>query len=121
MILLLAACFGTSYDEEDISAALADAFCTRQKDCARGTYEAIYFGDADCRRQNGVSYDALVEGFGACDYHIDEAEEAVDRLYDLDCGAFFDGAYIADYSEIWTGCVGGGGGGGPTASGATGT
>jgi hypothetical protein len=107
---LLVGCLGgASFAEEDIAATYADMWCRRLKECARGDYDAIYFGAADCRRQNEVVYDALVASFEECEYHEDEAEEAYDRLGHLSCGDFHDGAYVSDYAEIWTGCPAGAG------------
>lgn len=122
IVPFLLACFGAPrFGEADIADTLADAYCERLKECARGEYEAIYFGRADCERQNAVVYDALVASFDDCDYDEAEAEEAWIRLGELSCGDFHDGAYVADYAEIWTGCPAGGGpGGGPTDTGGSG-
>ncbi len=109
-LLLWAACgLGGGFAEDEIAQTLASTYCSRLHDCARGDYEALYFGRNDCERQNTVVYDALVAGFAECEYSEAEAEQAVGHLDQLNCGDFHDVAYAADYAEIWTSCPAGGG------------
>jgi hypothetical protein len=107
----LVGCGGT--DEERFAQAFSGALCDQLARCAKGDYQADYFGRKDCvysqeRVLLGVADERAEAG---CSFDLDEGLEAARDLRDLECGTFYEQAYLQGSFEalsgVWTGCGGG--------------
>jgi hypothetical protein len=98
---------GDTVAEDDFAATFAPLFCDREKECARGLYDSLYFDRADCIAHWELSLADQVARYGDadCDYDAKEAASAYEALAELSCDEYYEGEEVAALGQdIWPDC-----------------
>ena len=109
LVLGLVACGAPEeIPKEDFPSAGADVICDRMAECARGQYDAAFFGSADCRAEFERDLGDLVDLNDAfdCDYDPREAAAAWIETREMSCEDFYEGEYLTAAEDIWGDCGG---------------
>lgn len=99
----------TTIPKEDFPAAAADVVCARTRECARGQFDAVYFGLSDCRAEVARDLGELAARMDDldCTYDADEAAIVWTDTRDSTCEDFYEGDWLPATEDIWRDCEGG--------------
>ena len=94
-------------DEEDFASTAAPIVCDRLRECVRGDYEALFFGMKDCKDEQEVLVESLVEGAAdvGCDYEPGGASDALHEIDEMNCQDFYEGEWLASLDLVWPDCI----------------
>jgi hypothetical protein len=107
LVALLTACGPPdSIPQGEYAQRVAEVYCERTRECARGAFDANYFGMEDCeehaRRLNASVVEDLDEL--GCDYDAKKAADLWVKMHDMSCENFYEGEYLEDADEVWGDC-----------------
>ena len=93
-------------DEEDFASTAAPVICDRLRECSRGSYESAYFGWDDCKDEQEVLLEALLEAAAdvGCDFDPGGASDALHDIDDMNCQDFYENEWLASLDLIWPDC-----------------
>lgn len=98
---LLGACGGGEIEEKNFAERYASAFCSQERQCARGTWLNRYYDQADCRATWERNLEELVDLYDDldCDYSKKQAADTYDDLASMDCEEFYESYIDPDQDE----------------------
>jgi hypothetical protein len=105
LLLLVSGCFGIpdEIDQQDLPKDGAAVVCSRLRECTRGLYDSTYFGRSDCRDEEEVRIQDIVQGADGdnCAYSAAGAGDALQEIDDMSCEDFVDGEADEALFLIW--------------------
>ena len=102
-VLALLTLFGCGeLDHNDYVDARASAECKKTRICAEGYFESTYRDLDDCERERGDQIDDADDNLPrSCDYDGLEGRECVQRINNMPCEEFAEGAIGAACDLVW--------------------
>ena len=108
-IPLLLGCLtvGDAVPRDEFAETFAPLFCARDKECARGVYETLYYSRSDCIASWEADLRVQLEVLDDrdCGYDEEEAAAAFDAIKEMSCEDYYEGDELASLSgDIFPGC-----------------